>query len=84
MFLIQQKLKKDNFFKFAYHDGIMESWGDRPKINFFKEIREICDNHNIQYIISVIKSDVPDNFKFKPEEIVATLSDEKPLFGFKF
>lgn len=73
-----------HFFKFAYHDGLVESWGDRPKLNFFKEIREICKTYDIQYTISVIKSDIPEDFKFEDGEIIATLSDEKPLFGFQF
>lgn len=76
--------KKENFFKFAYHDGLVESWGDRPKLNFFKEIREVCIAYNIQYTISVIKSDVPADFKFTEEEIIATLTHENPLFGFSF
>ncbi|MFH0892462.1 MAG: DUF2326 domain-containing protein [Candidatus Falkowbacteria bacterium] len=75
---------KEHFFRFAYHDGLVESWGDRPKINFFKEIKEICAKYDIQYTISVIKSDVPDNFKFEEGDIVTTLTHEKPLFGFDF
>ncbi|MFZ2038853.1 MAG: DUF2326 domain-containing protein [Minisyncoccia bacterium] len=76
--------KKERFYKFAYHDGLVESWGDSPKLNFFNEIRQFCNNYDVQYTISVIKSDVPNNFKFKNEEIIATLSHEKPLFGFNF
>ena len=75
---------KERFFKFAYHDGLIESWGDSLKVNFFEEIRNISDKYEIQYIISVIKSDVPDKFKFKDGEIVSTLTHEKPLFGFSF
>ncbi|HTK33006.1 MAG TPA: DUF2326 domain-containing protein [Candidatus Paceibacterota bacterium] len=76
--------KKERFFKFAYHDGLVESWGVRPKLNFFKEIREFVKDNDIQYIISVIKSDIPTGFKFTDKEIVATLTHEKPLFGFSF
>lgn len=76
--------KKERFFKFAYHDGLVESWGILPKLNFFKEIRLFCQQNNIQYIISVIKSDIPNGFKFADNEIVATLTQEKPLFGFNF
>ncbi len=75
---------KEKFFKFAYHDGLVESWGVRPKLNFFKEIRQFCETSKIQYIISVIKSDVPNGFQFTDEEIVATLTHKKPLFGFSF
>ena len=50
----------------------------------YEEIREFCEINNLQYIISVIKSDVPNNFKFSDEEIITTLTHEKPLFGFNF
>ena len=73
-----------NFFKFAYHDGLIESWNDGLKIKFFAEIREVCKQYGIQYIISVIKSDVPGSFEFKDEEKVVSLSKEKTLFGMKF
>lgn len=76
--------KKESFFRFAYHDGLVEGWGERPKLNFFEQIREFCEVNNLQYIISVIKSDVPNNFKFSDEEIITTLTHEKPLFGFNF
>jgi uncharacterized protein YydD (DUF2326 family) len=75
---------KETFFKFAYHDGVLEGSGDNPKINFLKEIREICKEYDIQYIISVIKSDVPNNFEFKEGEVVANVTEASPLFGFKF
>jgi len=75
---------KEHFFKFAYHDGLLESWGDHPKVNFFNEVRKICAEYDIQYTVSVIRSDVPEDFDFKEGEIIAKLTDEKPLFGFNF
>ena len=76
--------KNERFYKFAYHDGLVESWGNTPKLNFFNLIRQFCNQYDIQYTISVIKSDVPNNFKFTDEEIIATLTHKKPLFGFSF
>lgn len=73
-----------SFFRFAYHDGIMESWGDRHKINFINLVREYCEKYKIQYIISCIKSDIPADFEFKKEEIIITLSNENRLFGIDF
>lgn len=75
---------KERFFKFAYHDGLIESWSDKLKIKFFDEIREICNTYGVQYTISVIKSDVPDGFVFKKDEIAVTLSEEKTLLGINF
>lgn len=81
-FLIAYQRK--SFFRFAYHDGLMESWGDIPKMNFLNQIRTITKENNVQYIISVIKSDIPEDFEFEDGEVVATLSHENPLFGFTF
>jgi len=73
-----------SFFRFAYHDGILEGWGGNPKINFITLIRDYLKTHKIQYIISVIKSDVPVGFKFEPEEIRRELKKDDTLFGFDF
>lgn len=73
-----------SFFRFAYHDGIMESWGDNPKINFLELIRNITAQYGIQYIISVIKSDIPESFDLETAEIRRTLTEEDTLFGIDF
>jgi len=73
-----------SFFRFAYHDGILESWGDNHKKHFIKLVREHCKNNDIQYIISIIKSDIPNNFNLESKEIVRTLSNNNFLFGFEF
>lgn len=75
---------KERFFRFAYHDGIIEGCGDNPKINFFNEARAVCDKYGIQYIISAIKSDIPNEFEFSDDEIVCQLTKNDPLFGFSF
>lgn len=75
---------KERFFRFAYHDGIIEGCGDNPKINFFNEARAVCDKYGIQYIISAIKSDIPNKFEFGDDEIVCQLTKNDPLFGFSF
>ncbi len=73
-----------SFYRFAYHDGIMESWGDNHKRKFINLVRTHCNESNIQYIISMIKSDKPTNFEFEKGEIVRTLSKDDYLFGFEF
>jgi len=73
-----------SFFRFAYHDGILESWGDNHKIHFIELIRSYCEEFGIQYVISLIKSDIPRNFKIEDKEIIRTLSDDDLLFGFQF
>ena len=73
-----------SFFRFAYHDGLLESWGDNHKSRFIEIVREYCNKNDIQYIISLIKSDIPDGFVINKKEIVRTLSKGSELFGFKF
>jgi uncharacterized protein YydD (DUF2326 family) len=73
-----------SYYRFAYHDGVIESWGDNHKIQFINLIREYCNKYDIQYIFSLIKSDVPSNFQLKENEIIRTLSKGNELFGFEF
>lgn len=75
---------KQSFYRFAYHDGILESWGDNHKINFIQSVRDYCEKNDVQYITSIIKSDIPKGFSFYDEEIVSTLSKDDELFGFQF
>lgn len=74
----------NSFFRFAYHDGLLESWGDNHKIHFIKLLRNFCEEYQIQYIISLIKSDIPTNFELRDSEIVRTLGKKDLLFGFEF
>jgi uncharacterized protein YydD (DUF2326 family) len=73
-----------SFYRFAYFDGLVESWGDGHKIKFIKLIREYCKKTGIQFIMSMIKSDLPTGFSFENGEIVRTLSRKDELFGFEF
>ncbi len=72
------------FFKFAYYDGLFEGWGDNPKIKFIETIRDFSDKYDIQYIVSMIKSDVPVGFEFNEGEEIAKLDTEHTLFGINF
>ena len=73
-----------SFFRFAYHDGILESWGDNHKIHFINLVRDYCSKYGIQYIISLIRSDIPNGFKLQDKEIIRTLSKKDELFGDEF
>lgn len=74
----------ESFFRFAYHDGILESWGDNHKIHFINLVRDYCRKYGIQYIISLIKSDIPNGFKLQDKEIIRILSKGDKLFGDEF
>lgn len=73
-----------SFFRFSYHDGLLESWGDTHKSDFITLVRGYCEKHGIQYTISLIKSDIPDGFEINENEIIRTLSKGDELFGCEF
>jgi uncharacterized protein YydD (DUF2326 family) len=69
-----------SFYRFVYHDGPLEGLDNRKKINFLNTVRHICKEHNLQYILTVIDSDIPrdelDNkVVFPDDEIVLKLHD---------
>ncbi|MEN7982714.1 MAG: DUF2326 domain-containing protein, partial [Nanoarchaeota archaeon] len=69
------------FFKFVYHDGILEGLDNRKKKNLLSVIKEYCENFEIQYILTAISDDLPRNdneekVEFDSEEIILELSDE--------
>src|SRR5438270_10878044 len=49
------------FFHFVYHDGILEGLDDRKKMALLSIVREQTASKKIQYILSVIDSDIPRN-----------------------
>lgn len=69
------------FYHFAYHDGIFEGLDNRKKVSFLQLVRHICDEKSIQYILTVIDSDLPRDERdqkllFTEEEIIRELHDE--------
>lgn len=82
----------NSFFKFAYHDGALEGLDDRKKIKFLETIKKICEDYNLQYIFTLIDSDLPKNEKnevipFPSDEICLELHDKDDsgkLFGVSF
>ncbi len=73
-----------SFIRFAYTDGILEGWGDNHKPIFIRTLRDLAEEYDIQFIISVINSDLPRDFTFKDGEIVRTLSKKDTLFNNDF
>jgi uncharacterized protein YydD (DUF2326 family) len=68
------------FFHFVYHDGVFEGLDNRRKVKLLNLIRSICQENGIQYILTVIDSDLPrdgaDNkLLFREGEIVRQLND---------
>ncbi|MDI9336076.1 MAG: DUF2326 domain-containing protein, partial [Gammaproteobacteria bacterium] len=70
-----------SFFRFVYHDGILEGLDNRIKIRLINKVKEICRNYNLQYILSLIDSDIPtnesgDKYEFSKSEICLELNDK--------
>ena len=56
-----------SFYRFVYHDGALEALDDRKKLIFLSVIRKICEDCELQYILTIIDSDLP---KDKNDEVV--------------
>ena len=48
-----------SFYKFVYHDGVLEGLDDRIKIRYIKFVKELCEKYDLQYIVTLIDSDLP-------------------------
>jgi uncharacterized protein YydD (DUF2326 family) len=71
---------KKSFFRFVYHDGIIEGLDNRIKIRLLNKIKSICNDYNIQHIITLIDSDIPIQndgslYLFTTDEICLELND---------
>ncbi|MBN1077744.1 DUF2326 domain-containing protein [Clostridium botulinum] len=81
-----------SFFKFVYHDGCLETLDPRKKKNYLDLIQKLCSEHNIQYILTLIESDLPllDSKKYVLDDTcnvaveLSDLDDTTNLFGFTF
>jgi uncharacterized protein YydD (DUF2326 family) len=70
-----------SFYRFVYHDGIFEGLDNRKKVSLLRLIRDVCAEKRIQYILTVIDSDLPrdDNDRkllFSEDEIIRLLHDD--------
>jgi uncharacterized protein YydD (DUF2326 family) len=68
------------FYRFVYHDGLLESLDDRVKVKLIKLWRKTAKKQNLQLIISVLDSDLPieksgEKHYFKENEIIRELHD---------
>lgn len=82
----------ESYFRFVYHDDVLSQQDNGIKIRLLNLLDAITKTYNIQYILSVIKSDLPtdenDNLIYFDKEIVVLeLNDRNEagtLFGFEF
>ncbi|HCH1209053.1 TPA: DUF2326 domain-containing protein, partial [Vibrio parahaemolyticus] len=64
-----------DFVRFIYHDGGLETLDERKKKAFLNFVRTYSELYGIQYILTVIDSDMPSGVDFSDEEIVLNLHD---------
>ena len=50
---------ENSFYRFSYHDGLLESLDDRKKVNLIGLWRELCELNSLQLIITSIEDDLP-------------------------
>ena len=70
---------KKRFFKFTFHDGVLEGLDDRVKIKLIEFARSRCEIDGIQYIFTMISSDMPafsQDLICKEDEIIKKLHDK--------
>ncbi|MDI5897639.1 DUF2326 domain-containing protein [Flavobacterium yafengii] len=83
---------KESYFRFVYHDDVLSQQDNGIKLRLLDLVDNVTKNNDIQYILSVIKSDLPtdvsDEFVyFKKDNVVLELNDRDEtgtLFGFEF
>lgn len=82
----------ESYFRFVYHDDVLSQQDNGIKKRLLEIVRELVSTFNLQYILSVIKSDLPTDLEEKPiyftdDEIILRLNDRNEkgtLFGFEF
>jgi len=67
-----------SFYRFVYHDGVLEGLDDRIKIRYINLVKRICGKYDIQYILTLIDSDLPKENKniVSSEDICLELNDK--------
>lgn len=69
------------YYRFSYHDGLLESLDDRVKLRLIDSWRFLAEKNKLQFIITVLDTDIPENAQgskiyFKNEEIIRELHDK--------
>jgi uncharacterized protein YydD (DUF2326 family) len=80
-FAVLKAYAKSEFFRFVYHDGLLETMDDRKKVELLQLLKEFADETGVQCIFSVIESEMPLNpdghrRQFSTEQIIRELSDD--------
>lgn len=82
----------ESYFRFVYHDDVLSQQDNGIKMRLLHLLEELTANFDLQYVLSVIKSDLPvddrDNpVYFNEDLVILKLHDRDEsgtLFGFEF
>ncbi|CDU04306.1 DUF2326 domain-containing protein [Vibrio lentus] len=74
----------ESFYRFCYHDGLLESLDDRVKFRLINRMRDLSEQFGLQLIISVLDSDIPilengEKDYFPDNEVIRELHDKGNL-----
>jgi len=77
--LLQAHARGD-YYRFVYHDGIFEGLDNRRKVALLEYVRRVTAEHDLQYILTVIDSDMPRDARdhklmFRDEDVILKLHD---------
>lgn len=83
---------EESYYRFVYHDDVLSQQDNGVKSRLLELVYDVVNTSSLQYILSVIKSDLPFNenenrIEFPESEIILKLNDKGPegtLFGFEF
>lgn len=83
---------KESYYRFVYHDDVLSQQDNGIKTRLLELVFGLLKEYRFQYVLSVIKSDLPVNneekfIEFNEEHIVLKLHDKDSsgtLFGFEF
>lgn len=69
-----------DFFRFVYHDGVMEALEPKKRELLFNVIKETCNQYNIQYIFSLMECEKSSAneyglLQFEETDVVVKLND---------
>ena len=71
---------QESYFRFVYHDDVLSQQDNGIKNRLLELLRDLTQKYNLQYILSVIKSDLPYDeeerfINFSEDEIILKLHD---------
>ncbi len=78
---ILAEYSNESYFKFVYHDDVFSNQENKIRVKLLKLLRIYCDKYNIQYILSIIKDDLPRDengnpIEFSKDDIILELHDK--------